>query len=354
MVYSKKRKDCRLVKKIKLEDVAAAAGVSPTTVSRVLNNRGYISGKTRKRVEDAMDEAGYVPNEVARSLFASKTNIVGIIFPNTVNAFYGEMVTRLENYLSQEGYKVLLCNTDDEPEKEKEHLKMLQSSQVDGLIVGSRNNPGEVYSKAYRAIVSIDRYISDKAPNIRSDNYQGAMLAAEYLLKKECRQMALFVGSPPDELVRGDLRMKGFLDALLKHNRQATVCPVGFDKSEDIQRQLISRHLEERPDIDGIFATGDTLAAIINSTALQKNRHIEIVGFDGTKTFTTLCPHISTIAQPINDIAKTAVHVLTKMMAGQYKGIKDEYILPVKLIERTPGMGDGKPSIPNRKDVRPI
>ena len=324
-----------MTKKMKIEDVAKAAGVSSTTVSRVLNNRGYISEETRKKVEDAMDEVGYVPNEIARSLFSSKTNIVGLIFPNTVIPFYGEMVTKLENLLSGKGYKVLLCNTDDDPDKEREHLRMLLSSQVDGLIVGSRNSPGEIYNKTNLAAVSIDRFISRTTPNVRSDNYQGAKLAAEYLLKKECKQMALFVGSPPNEIASGDLRMKGFLDTLLENNTQATVCPVGFDKSESIQRQLISQYLKERPDIDGIFATGDSLASIVNGIALQKKRKIEIVGYDGTKTFTTLCPNISTVAQPIDKIAKTAVDILTKMMAGKYKGIKEEYILPVTFVEKS-------------------
>jgi LacI family sucrose operon transcriptional repressor len=337
MCYSKEKqeKDWRAMRKIKLEDVAAAAGVSPTTVSRVLNNRGYISDLTREKVENAVDEVGYIPNEVARSLSASKTNIVGIIFPNTTEPFYGEIVMRLENLLSQEGYKVLLCNTDDKPEKEKEHLKMLLSSQVDGLIVGSRNSPSEIYNKTNLAAVSIDRFISDTTPNIRSDNYQGAVLAAEYLLRKQCKQMALFVGSPPNEIARGDLRMKGFLGTLAKKDMQAVICPVSFDKGEHIQRQLISQHLEERPDIDGIFATGDTLAAIINGIALQKSRNIEIVGYDGTGTFLNLCPNISTIAQPIEEMAKTAVDILTKIIDGKYRKIEKEYVLPVKFVEKS-------------------
>ena len=322
------------MRKMKLEDVAAAAGVSPTTVSRVLNNRGYISEKTRKKVENAVNEVGYIPNEIARSLYASKTNIVGVIFPNTTVPFYGEMVMRLENLLSQKGYKVLLCNTDDEPEKEKEHLKMLLSSQVDGLIVGSRNSPSEIYSKTDLAAVSIDRFISEATPNIRSDNYQGAVLAAEYLLRKQCKNIALFAGSPPDEIARGDLRMKGFLDTLLKNNMQAALCPVGFDKSESTQRQLINQYLEERPDIDGIFATGDTLAAIVNGISRQKGRNIEIVGYDGTKTFLNLCPNISTVAQPIDEMAKIAVDVLTRLIDGEHSKIKKEYVLPVRLVER--------------------
>ena len=322
------------MKKMKLEDVAAAAGVSLTTVSRVLNNRGYISKKTKEKVENAINEVGYVPNEVARSLTAKKTNMVGLIFPNTTVPFYGEMVMRLENMLAQKGYKVLLCNTDDEPEKEKEHLKMLLSSQVDGLIVGSRNSPGEIYNRTNLAAVSIDRYVSDQTPNIRSDNYQGAVLAADFLLKSGCKHIGLFVGSPPEEIKRGDLRMNGFLDEMSKRGIGVVVCPVGFDKSEDLQKELIDRHLSMHPLIDGIFATGDTLAAKVQAISIRNKRSMEIVGYDGTKMFVNMCPGISTIAQPIDIMAKTAVDVLTRMIAGKHRGIKSEYILPVRLIER--------------------
>ena len=323
------------MRKMKLEDVAVAAGVSPTTVSRVLNNRGYISQKMREKVERAVSEVGYIPNEVARSLSASKTNMVGLIFPNTTVPFYGEMIMQLENLLSQKGYKVLLCNTDDEPEKEKEHLKMLLSSQVDGLIVGSRNSPSEIYNKTNLAAVSIDRYVSDQTPNIRSDNYQGAVLAADYLLRSGCRHIGLFVGSPPEEIKRGDLRMKGFLEEMSKRGVGVVVCPVGFDKSEDTQRELIDKHLAEHKEIDGIFATGDTLAAKIHSASMLIGRKITVVGYDGTKMFVDMCPGISTVSQPIETIAKTAVDVLIKMITGKHRGIKSEYVFPVKLTERT-------------------
>ena len=322
------------MKKMKLEDVAAAAGVSPTTVSRVLNSRGYISKKTREKVENAVSEVGYIPNEVARSLSASKTNMVGLIFPNTFVPFYGEMVTRLENLLSQKGYKVLLSNTDDDPDKEKEHLKMLLSSQVDGLIVGSRNSPSEIYSKTNLAAVSIDRYVSAQTPNIRSDNYKGAVLAADYLIRSGCKQIGLFVGSPPEEIKRGDLRMKGFLEEMSKRGKKVMICPVGFDKSEDVQGELIDKHLSEHKGIDGIFATGDTLAAKIYSASIKSNRGITVVGYDGTRMFVDMCPGISTIAQPIDLMAKTAVDVLTKMIVGKRRGIKSEYVFPVRLIER--------------------
>ena len=318
--------------KLKLEDVAKSAGVSPTTVSRVLNNRGYISEKTRKKVNDAIDMLGYFPNEVARSLYINKTNLVGLLFPNVFNPFYGAMVTELERQLSGKGYKVLICNTENDPVKEGEHLKMLLSNQVDGIIVGSRNKPSEIYVKARLPIVAIDRTVSDKVPNVRSDNYRGAWMAAEHLIGINCKNVALFIGSPPDEIEQGDLRMKGFLDRMRKNGAEATVCAVGFDVSEDFQKGMVEKFLNEKPDIDGIFATGDTLAGMIKCLVDKKGKNIDVVGYDGTKVFLNLCPDVATIAQPIEEIAKVAVETLVTMIDGNYEDVKKEYVLPVCFV----------------------
>jgi len=317
--------------RVKLEDVAGAAGVSPTTVSRVLNNRGYISDKTRKKVNDAINELGYYPNEIARSLYISKSNIIGLLFPNVTNPFYGAIVTELERLLSHRGYKVLICNTDNNQGKESEHLKMLLANQVDGIIVGSRNTPNELYKKTGLAIVSIDRIISGAIPNVRSDNYEGARLAAEYLMAKNCKHVGLFIGSPPGEIERGDLRMRGFLDTM-HGDRNMSICAVGFDESEDYQRQMIKKYLVERPGIDGIFATGDILAGMIRGISVKMGKKIEMVGYDGTKTFLNLCPEISTIVQPIEDMANVAVTTLMSMIDGEYEGLKEEYVLPVEFV----------------------
>ena len=319
--------------RVKLEDVATAAGVSPTTVSRVLNNRGYISEQTKKKVNDAINELGYYPNEIARSLYVSKSNIIGLLFPNVTNPFYGAMVTELEKLLSHKGYKILICNTDNELTKESEHLKMLLANQVDGVIVGSRNKPSDLYGKTRLAVVSIDRVISEKVPNVRSDNYEGAKLAAEYLMEIGCKHVGLFIGSPLNEIERGDLRMRGFLNTM-NGDRGMSICAVGFDESEDYQRMMIEKYLIERPNIDGIFATGDVLAGMISGIASKMGKEIEIVGYDGTQTFLNLCPKICTIAQPIEDMAKVAVNTLMAMIEEEYDGLQKEYILPVKFVSK--------------------
>ncbi|MCR8526211.1 LacI family transcriptional regulator, partial [Escherichia coli] len=123
----------------KLSDVAALAGVSPTTVSRVLNNRGYLSEKTRSSVFEAMKTLGYRPNAIARSLQGRKSQLIGLVFPSVAHPFYGEMAYRLESHLADAGYKTILCNSGDRPEAEQRYLDMLLANQVDGVITGAHS-----------------------------------------------------------------------------------------------------------------------------------------------------------------------------------------------------------------------
>ena len=108
--------------KVKIQDVAKKAGVSPTTVSRVLNNRGYISEETREKVNRAMKELNYVPNDVARSLFNKRTNLIGLIIPTVSNPFFGELTFYIETICNSIGYKVLICNSLNNIENEKKYL----------------------------------------------------------------------------------------------------------------------------------------------------------------------------------------------------------------------------------------
>src|SRR5690625_4522357 len=178
-----------VIKKVKLDDVAEKAGVSKTTVSRVLNNRGYISEKTRKKVHDVIEELNYQPNEIARSLFINKTFIIGLIFPTTTNPFYGQLVFHLENICESLGYKVLLCNSEGREDKEREYLEMLQRHQVDGIIAGAHNRGIEEYNRPNLAIVGIDRYLSKNVPVVSSDNYNGGRQATQLLINSGCQHI---------------------------------------------------------------------------------------------------------------------------------------------------------------------
>ena len=129
----------------KLTDVAKLAGVSPTTVSRVINNKGYLSEKTKAKVHAAMRELGYKPNNLARGLQGKSSKLIGLIFPKISNIFYAEIIEHLENILFHQGYKVIICNSQNESDKERDYLEMLAANQVDGIISSSHNLDIEDY-----------------------------------------------------------------------------------------------------------------------------------------------------------------------------------------------------------------
>ena len=118
----------------KLTDVAELAGVSPTTVSRVINNKGYLSEKTKQKVQEAMRTLGYKPNNLARGLQGKSAQLIGLIFPNISNIFYSELIEYLEIELFKHGYKTIICNSENDPAKEREYIEMLEANQVDGII----------------------------------------------------------------------------------------------------------------------------------------------------------------------------------------------------------------------------
>ena len=173
----------------KLGDVAARAGVSPTTVSRVLNNRGYLSQKTRDKVFAAIRELGYRPNAIARSLQERRSHIIGLIFPTVAHPFYGEMVYHLESRLANAGYRVILCNSDEQPELEHRYLDMLFAHQVDGIITGSHSQAVAQLPQIQAPLVAIDPPETGPYPNIRSDNYAGARQATEHLIGTGARRI---------------------------------------------------------------------------------------------------------------------------------------------------------------------
>lgn len=122
-----------------ITDVARLAGVSKNTVSRYLNERGYISDKTRRAIASAIDELHYQPNQIARSLYTRRTNLVGLVIPNVEHPFFAAVTSRIEDELDSRGYKMILCNTLHSTRKERQYIDMLTANKVDGIIIGSHS-----------------------------------------------------------------------------------------------------------------------------------------------------------------------------------------------------------------------
>jgi len=319
-----------------IKDVAEIAGITVTTVSRVLNNRGYISEKTRQKVNAAMKELDYQPNEIARALFRKKSNLIGLIVPDVAHPFFAELTSSIEYYAYKNGYKILICNSYGDSVKEKEYIDMLKRNQVDGIIMGSHTLETFEYLNLGRPIVSIDRCLADNIPYIASDNYNGGVLATNILIEKGCKKLA-HISGPLILNTPANKRFQAFIDVTTKKHINHVVVETRLNSFEiEEYEKLIYELFSEHPDIDGIFASSDIIAAcVINiSNVLGKEipRDIKVVGYDDINIASLIVPSLTTIRQPIKEIGEMAIKSIIDQL--EERPTSNENILPVEIIVR--------------------
>jgi len=319
-----------------IKDVAEIAGVTVTTVSRVLNDRGYISENTRQKVNAAMKELDYQPNEIARALLRRKSNLIGLIVPNVAHPFFAELTSSIEYYAYKNGYKILICNSYGDSVKEKDYIDMLKRNQVDGIIMASHTLEISEYLNLGRPIVSIDRCLDNNIPYIASDNYQGGILATNLLIEKGCKKLA-HISGPLVLNTPANKRHQAFFDVATKNHINYVVIETRLNSFEiEEYENLIYKLFVDHPDIDGIFASSDIIAAcVINiSNILGKKvpKDIKVVGYDDIDMASLIVPSLTTIRQPIKEIGEMAIKSIIDQL--EKKSVNMENILPVKLINR--------------------
>lgn len=321
---------------VKLTDVAKRAGVSPTTVSRVINNYGSLSQKTIDKVNLAMKELNYQPNSLARSLQGKSTKLIGVIFPTVANPFYGELVECIEGKLFDLGYRVILCDSANNKEKERHYINMLAANKVDGIIAGAHNLGIAEYEDIELPIVSFDRQLADTIPIIGSDNFRGGYLATENLYNKGSRKIAILTGSQESNSPT-NFRLNGYLDFLEKYELKPKIFQIQTTARSTTLKNLEIKRILESEDIDSLFCTDDLTAILVFNQCQQLNikvpEEIKIIGYDGTKFIQNYFPQLSTIAQPITDYADILVDLLLQRINKPEKQLEKNYTLPVKLIQ---------------------
>ena len=320
----------------KLNDVAKKAGVSPTTVSRVINNYGYLSQKTKDKVYAAMKELNYQPNTLARSLQGKSTKLIGLIFPQITHPFFAQLVEEIEKSLFIRGYKVILCNAFGDKHKEREYLNMLLANQVDGVIAGAHNLGIEEYHKTGLPIVSFDRKLSPQIPIVSCDNYQGTLLATNKLYQANCRKI-YFLGSAKSKGNPTDQRLAGYQDTMQKLGLTPHFHALNFSDSTALRALAIRQLLAK--DVDGIVCSDDLAAILVLQEAAKLNidvpKDLKVTGFDGTRFILDYYPQLSTVKQPIEDIAALLVNVLLERIKNPDKQLEAaSYSLPVSFLDR--------------------
>jgi len=315
----------------KLNDVAELAGVSVTTVSRVINNYGSLSKKTIDKVHAAMRELRYQPNAMARSLQGKSSQFIGLIFPNIQNPFFTALTNEIEQILFEKGYKVIIATSANNVEKEQQYLQMLAANQVEGIITSSHNLDIETYKDTFLPIVSYDRYLSDNIPIVSEDNYRGGYLLGEYLVSKGAKNL-LMLSDDDHSNSPTTKRYQGFSDAVSDHSHLATQNRSSniISTKDDIQ-MIVNYVISEN--IDGIFAYNDIMAIQLQNALRDANVRVPedtiVVGYDGSPIVQLLHPDLPTIIQPIQQAAQRLIDTLFHEIDNQVFTESD--MLPVTL-----------------------
>lgn len=302
--------------KMTIREIAKRANVSVATVSRCINNNGYVHEDTKKLIQKIIDESDYRPNQLARSLLKRCSMIIGIIIPNTTAPFISELIEGIELQAMANGYKVMLCVTNNSSERELDYIKVFENYAIDGLIVCSNFYNVDKAINLNIPIVSIDHVLDPSIPSITTDNIYGGNLAAHKLIESGAKHFVLFRG--PSFLIITIERTLGFTQVLDQYGYSYEFHDFDLVNPDEI---YIENYLVNNPEIDGIFTLSDTIGAIVvgvlNKLDRKLGKDVFLVSFDGLAISKWIYPKMSTIVQPIQFMGTEAVNTILKLLKDQ-------------------------------------
>jgi LacI family transcriptional regulator len=321
-----------------IRDVSKLAGVSVATISRLLNQSGYVSKEAEIAVMAAIQKLNYKPNNIARSLAGKKTAAVALMVPDILNPFFPEIARAAEDAAAAHGYTLVLCNTDNNPDKEKKYIETLINKQIDGIIISSYTVlPEQIIALQDRSIpiVAIDKSFSDyPILSITAANRHGGEMAVEHLLSAGCRKIAHISGPTHVHASRERTlayeqacrEWPWFMPSLIGYGNFNVAG--GYQAMKDIYKQ--------HPDVDGVFAGNDLMAAgalkALIELGVKVPEQVKLIGFDGIR-MDMVYPEITTISQQIYSTGKTAMDYLIRLINNEPIERKN-YELEVELLQK--------------------
>lgn len=333
-----------------IKDVAKRAGVSISTVSNVINNTKYVSEELAEKINKAISELQYEVDPVARSLKSKKTMTIGVIITNINRIFFPQVIKGIQDTASKYGYNLTFFNSDDQLEKEKYFIQMLESSWVDGIILDSvADTDDNGYfkhlarlgnNKKSIPVISLERRIDN--PGIDSvvvDNYLGGGIAARHLIECGCRRIAHVTGPMYSCMVKE--RLRGYKDETAKEKMPTPdEIIVEGDFSPLSGYQAVKKLLVSGIEFDGIFAANDQMAIgaikAIKEHGFKVPEDIKVAGFDNTFVASIVDPSLTTINVPKYKMGVTAVEMLMERLNQNTEAnVKPNTVeLPINLIVR--------------------
>ncbi|PWW32268.1 LacI family transcriptional regulator [Cytobacillus oceanisediminis] len=317
-----------------LKDVADLAGVGVGTVSRVINNHPNVRNETREKVNAAIKQLNYIPNEVARNFKMQKSTMVALLLPSIWHPFFSELAYYIEDELDREGYKLMLCNSGGRPDKELYYLDMLNQNKVAGII-GITYNDIEDSVSTDIPIISIDRHFGKKITCVTSDNYTGGRIALKELVKAGAKKVA-YLGITSSAYSEVELRKKGFIDEAKAQGIEYIIYEENDTVYNDDEYFENFFKIKELRHISGVFANTDLLAAKYIDKAKQYGirtpEDVKVIGYDGIQDNKLFHPILSTIRQPVEEMARMSVKLLLRKIEGQTLE-QEIYRIPVMFRE---------------------
>jgi LacI family transcriptional regulator len=307
-----------------IRDVAAAAGVSPATVSRVLNLKEDVHADLRRRVLAAVTDLGYRRNGPARSLRTRAAMVLGIIISDITNPFFTAMVRGVEDTAQVAGYSVVLANADEDVAKEARYLEVAAAEQMAGVLLSpasSQLTNIDILSERGIPVVTIDRRLPAAAvDSVTVNNHQAAREAAEHLIGQGCHRIGFVAG--PVQTTTGASRLAGYRAALRAAGRPPEPGLTAFGDFRTEGGYTATRKLLQlRPPPDGLLISNNLMTVggmqAIVEAGLDVPGDIAVVGFDDANWATALRPPLTVVTQPTYEIGQTATELLLRRIGGE-------------------------------------
>ena len=320
---------------LSIKDVALRAGCSIATVSRVLAGKGYISDEARQKVEEAVKELGYRPNRVARSLRAQKSRVIGLVLSDIRNPFFSEISRAVEAVAFRHGYTVLMCNTDEDPKREVQFLKLMEEEKVAGILLSpTRANAKTLDPSVLPPLVLFDRKVAGaNLDTVLIDNEEAALKLTCTLLAGGYQKIAGIFGA---KSFTASARIKGFQSAFEgAENRLLGVYQAPAFEEEGAR--LMAEILKREPEVDAVVCSSALLATGAYRTLRQSGSPIVaergFVCFDDPSWASFVDPAVTVIRQPATAMGEAAADLLMKRIEDPTRPVS-EIVLQGELVVR--------------------
>jgi DNA-binding LacI/PurR family transcriptional regulator len=328
-----------------IKDIAIQLNLSPSTVSRALHKHPDISEETRQKVLDVAKELEYQPNPFARGLKKNQSKIIGVIVPQVKHFFFAAIMSGITDVAYKSGFAVMICQSNEREEREIINIQTLISQRVSGMLVSlsQMTNSTDHFQLVIRLnipVVFFDRVPEKEiASTVVVDDYEGALNAVEYLIKRGYRRIAHLAG--PQTLSIGHSRFNGYVDALAKHNipfNEELVVYGGLNEEDGAMGfQALKDHFKKLP--DAIFTVNDPVAIGV-FTQLKEHHYripedVALLGFSDNPIASLIEPPLTTVRQPAYEIGRSAATLLIRQIEKEEQDAKPEkVVLKTELIIR--------------------